>query len=102
MEEAIQGTSYVNEIYERVQKAATDLNFEGQVSKHYEYQSQLDQMKQDLIAAQKQRDMLLSDNEKLTLDIGILSKDVIKKRAPEQPQKMEIDSQVNRPQVQNN
>ena len=62
VEEAIQGTSYVNEIYERVQKAATDLNFEGQVSKHYEYQSQLDQMKQDLIAAQKQRDMLLSDN----------------------------------------
>jgi hypothetical protein len=29
VEEAIQGTAYMNEIYERVQKAATDLNFEG-------------------------------------------------------------------------
>jgi hypothetical protein len=46
-----------------------------------------------MIKAQKQRDSFKAENSKLTLDIGILSKDVIKKRhAPDQV--LKIDSNI--------
>lgn len=85
VEEAIQGTAYVSEIYERVQKATEDLNLDGQINKHYEYQVQIDQQKQDLIAAQRERDMLKLENKKLIVDIGILSKVVIKEKSVPAP-----------------
>ena len=70
VEGAIRGTSYVEEIQERISKAATEQDYEKSVSEDLELVRQLDTAKGAAAADRTERDLLKKENAGLKLDLG--------------------------------
>ena len=78
VESAIRGTSYVEEIQERISKAATEQDYEKSVSEDLELVRQLDAAKGASKEDRTERDLLKRANAELQRDLGRVNQALIK------------------------
>jgi predicted nucleic acid-binding Zn-ribbon protein len=77
IEDAIRGTSYVQEIQERVQKAQVDSDYEASVAKDLQLVKQVDSASKDAHQWKSQADKFRAENERLSRDLDKASKKLV-------------------------
>ena len=77
IEDAIRGTSYVQEIQERVAKAQYDSHYESSVAKDLELVKQVDAAKKDVKEWQGKAERLQRDNDSIKKELDKATKKII-------------------------